>query len=71
MEEGREYSRCIEQRERLLSLLSSDMPKHLALDTVLLSILESTVAFLVEKGYAVCEDTYIAKERLLSSISSH
>ncbi len=71
IEEGREYSRCIMQRERLLSLLSGDMSRHLALDTVLLSILESTVAFLVEKGYAVCEDTYIAKERLLSSISSH
>ena len=53
------------------SLLSGDMSRHLALDTVLLSILESTVAFLVEKGYAVCEDTYIARERLLSSISSH
>ncbi len=71
IEEGREYPRCIMQRERLLSLLSSDAPKHAALDAVLLSILESTISFLVENGYAVCEDTLIARDRLLSSISSH
>ncbi len=71
IEEGREYPRSIAEREKLFSALLKGVCPAMALDASLLSILNSTIAFLTERKYVVCEETLIARERLLSTISSH
>ncbi len=69
IEEGREYPRCIETRERFFSMLDSGVPPKTVLDRITLSILESTIRFLTEHGYTLCEDTVRAKDSILSTIS--
>lgn len=71
IEEGREYPRSIAERKALLDALAEGKSAKKALDASLLSILESTVSFLRGRGYTVCDETLIARDRLLSSISSH
>lgn len=69
IEEGREYPRCIEAREKFFSMLGDGVPPRVALDRITLSILESTIRFLTEHGYALCEDTVRARDGILSTIS--
>ena len=69
IEEGREYPRCIATREKFFSMLKDSLSPRIALDRIMLLILESTIRFLEERGYALCEDTLIARDHILSSIS--
>lgn len=69
IEEGREYPRCIATREKFFSMLEDGVSPRVALDRIMLLILESTIRFLEERGYMICEDTVIAREHILSSIS--
>ncbi len=69
IEEGREYPRCIEAREKFFSMLSDGIPPKAVLDRITLSILDSTIRFLTEHGYALCEDTVRARDSILSTIS--
>lgn len=69
IEEGREYPRCIEAREKFFSMLGDGIQPKVALDRITLSILDSTIRFLTERGYALCEDTVRARDGILSTIS--
>lgn len=69
IEEGREYPKCVCARELLFSMLRSGVSPKIALDKITLSILESTIRFLTERGFAICENTLFARDSLLSTIS--
>ena len=69
IEEGREYSKCIETREWFFAEISAGVPAALVLDRCVLKILESTIGFLRARGFALCEDTLDARNALLSTIS--
>jgi nicotinate-nucleotide adenylyltransferase len=71
IEEGREYPRCTAARERFFFMLESGVLPSKALDTILLQILESTIRFLTERGFCLCEDTVYARDEILSTISSN
>ena len=71
IEEGREYSKCIETREWFFSEIASGADPKAVLDRCVLKILDSTVHFLRARGYALCEDTLDARNALLSTISSN
>ena len=70
IEEGREYSRCTAARSYFFSMIEGGTSPAKALDTILLQILESTIRFLNERGFSLCEDTVIARNEVLSTISS-
>ena len=71
IEEGREYKRCIEEREHFFASVESGVPPLSALDALVLSILESTVFFLNSRGLPLCEDTVLARDALLATISTN
>ena len=70
IEDGREYPGCIAEREKLFSLLESGASPMKSLDKAVLSILESTIRHLTERGFVLCEDTLRARDSILSTISS-
>ncbi len=71
IEEGREYPRCTAARERFFFMLESGVLPSKALDIILLQILESTIRFLTEHNYCLCEDTLHVRDEILSTISSN
>ena len=71
IEDGREYSRCTAAREYFFSMIEGGTSPIKALNTILLQILESTIRFLNERGFSLCEDTVIARDEVLSTITSN
>jgi predicted HD superfamily hydrolase involved in NAD metabolism len=71
IEEGREYSRCMAAREYFFSMIESGIAPIQALNTILLQIFESTIRFLNERGFSLCEDTVVARDEVLSTITSN
>ena len=70
IEEGREYPSCIAVREKLFSALESGASPKAALNEALLTILDGTIQFIRSRGLSLCEDTVLARDAVLSSISS-
>lgn len=71
IEDGREYSRCTAAREYFFSMIEGGTSPIKALNTILLQILESTIRFLNERGFSLCEDTVVARDEVLSTITSN
>ena len=70
IEEGREHAPCIRARERFFSMIDSGVSPKKALDQTLLSIFDGTIQYLNARGLSICEDTILARDAILSTISS-
>ena len=71
IEEGREHTSCIAAREHFFSMIEGGVSPEKALDQILLSILEGTIQYLNARGFSICEDTILARDAILSTISSN